>query len=277
MSPAPPERVGAVTGPRYADIRYAVEGSVAHIELHRPEALNAWTPGMGRELLDAVHRAAGDPDVRAVLLTGAGRAFCAGADVKTVPDLVVDGEPDLTSRLRDIYNPIILAVREAPKPFVAGVHGACAGLGVSLALACDLAVAADDAFLMMAFVHIGVVPDGGMTALLTERIGRGRATQLFLLGDKLPAVTALDWGLLNAVHPPTELPAQARALAVRLAAAPTLAVAGTKTALTAAAHNSLADQLALETELQQRLARSADYAEGRAAFVEKRRPAFRGR
>ena len=246
----------ARTAVEYADVRYRVDGGVAHIELHRPEALNAWTPDMGREVLDAVRRASADEAVRAVLVTGAGRAFCAGADVKNPRELTPDGLPDLSTRLREIYNPIMLAVREAPKPFVAGIHGACAGLGVSLALSCDLLLAAEDAYLLLAFVRIGVMPDGGVTAFLAERVGLTRAAQLCMLGDRLPA---------------------ARALAERLAAGPTVALASMKRALTSAAQRGLAEHMELEATLQQRHAGTADYAEGRAAFAEKRPARFQGR
>lgn len=261
----------------YDDIRYRRDGGVAHIELHRPDALNAWTPAMGRELLDAVRTAAADGAARAILVSGAGRAFCAGADVKDARELIPEGDPDLSTRLREIYNPVVLALRVAPKPCVAAVHGACAGLGVSLALACDLVLAADDAYLLLAFVRIAVMPDAGATAFLAERVGLARATQLCMLGEKLPAATALDWGVINAVHPAAELPAAARALAQRLAAGPTLALANTKRALTAAAQRHLADQLELEATLQQEHGASHDYAEGRAAFVEKRPGRFLGR
>lgn len=262
--------------PRYEDLRYTTGDGLARIELHRPDALNAWTPQMGSELLDAVRRASADETVRAVLVTGAGRAFCAGADVKNARDLTPDGDPDLSSRLREIYNPIVTGIRAAPKPFVAAVQGACAGLGVSLALSCDLLIAADDAYLLLAFVRIGVMPDGGTTAFLAERIGLTRAAELCMLGDRLPAGTALRWGLVNAVHPAGRLAEEAETLARRLAQAPTVALASTKQALGAAAQRRLADQLELEATLQQRHATTHDYAEGRAAFVEKRRAVFRG-
>ena len=265
-----------MTGTAYTDICYKVSGAVGHIELHRPDALNAWTPAMGRELLDAVRRASGNDAVRAVLVTGAGRAFCAGADVKNAREVTPEGHPDLSIRLREIYNPIVAEIRSAPKPFVAGIHGACAGLGVSLALACDLVVAAEDAYLLLAFVRLGVMPDGGTTAFLAERVGLARAAELCMLGERLPAAKALDWGLLNAVHPLDELPQAARALAERLAGAPTVAVASIKQALVAAAQASLTGQLELEAQLQQRHGPTADYAEGRAAFAGKRQATFTG-
>jgi len=260
----------------YQDVRYRRDGAVAHLQLHRPEALNAWTPRLGTELLEACRAASADPTVRAVLVTGAGRAFCSGADVKSAREVTADGQPDVSTRLREIYNPIIQTIRSAPKPFVAAVHGACAGIGVSLALACDLVLLAEDAYLLCAFVRIGLMPDGGLTAFLVDRVGLARAAQLAMLGERLPAATALDWGLVNAVHPAGELGEAAQALAARLAAAPTVAIGNMKRAFTTAAQARLAEQLELEATLQQEHAGTRDFAEGRAAFIEKRSARFEG-
>lgn len=267
--------------PEPALVRFSVVGEdaarYAWIELDRPEALNAWTPEMGRQLLAAVTRAADDPAIRAVLLTGAGRAFSAGADVKNPRELLPDGTPDLSTRLREIYNPIVLAIRRAPKPVVAAVQGAAAGLGASLALACDLLLAAEDAYLLLAFVRIGVMPDAGASTFLAERVGLARAAQLAMLGERLPAREALGWGVVNAVHPVEELGARAHELAARLAAGPTVALATIKRSLSAAAQRGLTEQLEHEATLQQGHAVTADYAEGVRAFTEKRSPVFRGR
>lgn len=263
--------------PAYADLRYRSAAGVAHIELHRPQALNAWTPAMGRELLDAVRQVSSDDAVRAVLITGAGTAFYAGADVKNARELTADGSPDLAGRLREIYNPIVLGIRCAAVPFVAAVQGPCAGLGVSLALACDLVLAAEDAYLLLAFVRWGVLPDGGATAFLAERVGLARAAQLCKLGERLPARRALEWGQINAVHPPADLLPAAQGLAERLAAGPTVALGNIKRALGAAAQGHLAAQLELDATLQAEHGRTWDYAEGRAAFLDKRRPDIRGR
>ncbi|ALL79901.1 enoyl-CoA hydratase (plasmid) [Pseudonocardia sp. EC080610-09] len=257
-------------------IRYRVEDGIGRIELNRPASLNAWTPQMGHQLLAAVRNASDDEDVRVVLVTGAGRAFSAGADVKVERDTTPDGELDLSSWLRDIYNPVVLAVREAPKPFVAAVQGACAGLGVSLALACDLVLAAEDAYFLLAFVRIAVMPDAGATSFLAERIGITRANELCMLGDKLPAEKAERWGLVNAVHSTADLHDAAEKLAGRLAVSPTVAIASMKRALNTACHTPLVEQVELEATLQQRHASTFDYAEGRAAFMAKRRPEFRG-
>lgn len=250
---------------------------VAHLELNRPEALNAWTPDLGRALLAALQEASADPDVRAILLTGAGRAFSAGADVKSPRELTPSGAPDLSVRLREIYNPIVLAVRRAPKPVVAAVQGAAAGLGCSLALSCDLVLAGESAYFLLAFVHLGVIPDAGASFFLSERIGAVRAAQLMMLGERLPAARALEWGLVNDVHPDEMLRERAFELTQRLATGPTVALANMKRVLTSATQAGLEAHLALEAELQQAHASTADYAEGVLAFSEKRRPEFWGR
>lgn len=261
----------------FHDIRLDIADGVAHIELHRPDQLNAWTPDMGRELLAALRGVAADDGVRAVLITGAGRAFSAGADVKVPRELTPSGEPDLHTRLEEIYNPIVLTLREMPKPAIAAVQGPCAGLGVSLALACDLVLAAEDAFFLLAFVHLGVAPDGGSIPHLVARIGPSRTAQLVMLGEKLRAHDALEWGLVNAVHDVDDLAGEAAALAARLAAAPTVALATMKQLIRESPPADLPTFLAHEAQLQQRHGATADYAEGVAAFKEKRRPAFIGR
>ncbi len=260
-----------------SDVLSKRDGGVARLTLNRPDVLNAWTPELGRALLAALREAAADPGIRAVLITGAGRAFSAGADVKHRRERLDDGTPDLSTRLREIYNPLVMTIREAPKPVVAAVNGPAAGLGASLALACDFVLAAESAYLLLAFVHIGVMPDAGATFFLTERVGSLRATELAMLGERLSATRALEWGAVNAVHPDAELLDAASALARRLAEAPTVALASMKRAIGAAAQARLADHLELEAGLQQRHAATADYAEGVAAFSEKRRPRFAGR
>jgi 2-(1,2-epoxy-1,2-dihydrophenyl)acetyl-CoA isomerase len=257
-------------------VLHELRDGVAALTLNRPEALNAWTPDLGRELLARVREAAADPAARAILVSGAGRAFSAGADVKVPRELLPGGEPDLSTRLREIYNPMILALREAPKPVVCAVQGAAAGLGFSLAMAADLVVASESAYFLLAFVRLGVIPDGGVLAHLVERIGSARTSELMMLGERLPAQVARDWGLVNRIVADEELPGVARGLAEQLAAGPTVALATMKEALRGAAARPLAEQLEREAALQQRQAATADYAEGVAAFKEKRRARFTG-
>jgi len=261
----------------YEFIRTERDGGVAHVELNRPDALNAWTPEMGRELLDALHAISADPSARAVLLTGAGRAFSAGADVKRERDVMPNGDLDLSSWLRDIYNPCVLAVREMPKPVVAAIQGAAAGLGASLALASDLVVAGQSSYLLFAFVNIAVMPDAGALRFLAERAGMARAAEIAMLGERLPAAKALEWGLVNRVVPDDAVYAEGMALAQRLAVGPTLAIASIKQTLNETSQPDLASQLAIEAERQQIHGGSFDYQEGRTAFIEKRKAQFQGR
>ncbi len=258
-------------------VRTARDGAVAHIELNRPEALNAWLPEFADEVADAVRAASADPAVRALLITGAGRAFSAGADVKRPRDVLPNGDPDLSSWLHRHYNPVILAVREAPKPVVGAIQGAAAGLGCSLALSCDLLIAGESSYLLLAFVNIAVMPDAGALRFLAERVGLARAAELAMLGERLPAAKALEWGLVNRVVPDGDVYSEGIALAQRLAAAPTLALASIKRTLNETAQADLAGQLAIEADRQQVHGGSADYAEGKAAFVEKRKAQFQGR
>ncbi len=250
---------------------------VATVTLNRPDALNAWTPELGRELLGVLGQLAADPQARAVVITGAGRAFSAGADVKNPRELTAAGDPDLSTRLREIYNPVVLAVREMRKPVIAAVNGVAAGLGCSLALACDLIVAAESAYFLQAFVRLGVVPDAGAAHHLAARVGPARAAELTMLGERLPAATALEWGVVNRVVPDAELADAVAELAGRLARGPTVALGNIKRVLDGPGGTAaLAAQLEFEATLQQEHATTADYAEGVAAFKAKRAPDFRG-
>jgi 2-(1,2-epoxy-1,2-dihydrophenyl)acetyl-CoA isomerase len=249
---------------------------VARVTLNRPETLNAWTVGFGHELLGAIESAREDEEVRALLLTGAGRGFSSGADLRAGFEVAHDGMPDVRGELDDVYHPVIRALRELEKPVVAAVNGPAVGIGASLAFAGDLVLAAESAFFQLAFANIGLMPDGGSTALLPAAVGKARAFELSLLGERLPAAKALEWGLVNAVHPGDRLLAEAGALADRLAAGPTRSYAASKRALNRWLFGDLDAQLALEAELQHELARTRDFAEGVTAFVQKRPPAFRG-
>ena len=257
-------------------IRFAVESGVASIELHRPEVLNALLPDMGRELSAALELAADDRGVRSVLLTGAGRAFCAGADLRAPRQLRLDGSQDLSISLRSVYNPLIVALRRLRLPVVCAVQGPAAGIGASIAFACDLLIAADSAYFLLAFVRVGLIPDGGVLLLLSHRIGAARAFRLALLAERLPAPQALEWGAVDEVVSDADLPEAGLALARRLAEGPTTAYGGLKRAANELRLPELAQQLELEATLQQEQARTRDYEEGIAAFLERRETRFTG-
>ncbi len=252
-------------------------GAVGRLTLNRPESLNAWTTQFGQELLEVISGEAADEAVRAVLITGAGRGFSSGADLRAGFDPADDGMPDIHKELHDVYHPAILGIRRLPKPVVAAVNGPAVGIGCSLALACDLVMAAESAFFGLAFVNIGLMPDGGSTAFVPPAVGRVRALQMALLGERVPSAQALEWGLVNWVHPDAELLEQADSLVSRLAAGPTRSYAASKQALNRSIYGDLDAQLELEAELQHQLGRTSDFAEGVAAFVEKRDPDFTGR
>lgn len=248
--------------------------AAVRIELRRPHALNAFDDRLAIELRDTLHRLAADDGVRCVVLTGTGRAFSAGADIKG-PSAGDRG--DATRRvLREQINPAVLAIREMPKPVVAAVNGPAVGVGCSFAVACDIVVAAESAYFLLAFANIGLTGDGGATITVPARVGLGRAGVLSLLAERLPAAEALRWGLADRVVPDGELDDATTELALRLAAGPTRSYGATKRALNASTLHGLAEQLDLEAELQSELAVSADHREGIAAFAEKRRPEFRG-
>jgi 2-(1,2-epoxy-1,2-dihydrophenyl)acetyl-CoA isomerase len=261
----------------YETIVWEQSGAIGRLTLNRPDSLNAWTPELGLELRTIIERDAADESVRAVLITGAGRGFSSGADLKAgfepAPD---DGMPDIRKELHDVYHPAIAGVRRLEKPVVAAVNGPAVGIGCSLALACDLIMAAESAFFGLAFVNIGLMPDGGSTAFVPPAVGRARAFQMALLGERIPAPQALEWGLVNWVHPDDRLMDEADALVEKLAAGPTRSYAASKRALNRFIYGDLDAQLDLEAELQHALGRTKDFLEGTVAFVEKRAPAFTG-
>ncbi|MGH3160196.1 MAG: enoyl-CoA hydratase-related protein [Streptosporangiaceae bacterium] len=261
---------------RYETVNLYRRGGAAKLELNRPERMNAWNTQFGHDLRDAVQATGEDPGVRAVLITGAGRAFSSGADLSGTPQLNSAGEVDLYGVLTERYHPIITGIRRMPKPVVAAVNGAAAGIGLSLALACDLVVAAESSYFLLAFVNLGLVPDGGSSVLVPARVGFARAAQLALLGERLPAGRALDWGLINQTWPDSELAAEADALVARLAEGPTRSYAGTKRQLNNWLFQRMDEQLEFEAGIQQEMAGSPDFAEGVAAFLEKRPPRFTG-
>jgi len=258
-------------------VRVQRRGAVTTILLDRPQAMNAVNAELGDELLAALTNAADDTAVRAVVLTGNGRAFSSGADLRSGFDPTEAGRPNVQKALRERFHPIILTLRQMPKPVVAAVNGAAAGIGCSFALACDLIVAAESSYFLLAFVNVGLVPDGGSSVLIPERVGFARAAELAMLGERLPARQALEWGLINRVVSDETLQEEAGALADRLAQGPTRSYAGTKQQLNAWQFARIEAQLELEAGLQQQMAESADFVEGVTAFVEKREPRFEGR
>jgi 2-(1,2-epoxy-1,2-dihydrophenyl)acetyl-CoA isomerase len=260
----------------YETVNLQRAGGVARIELNRPEKMNAWDRQLGLDLRAAVERVSEDPEVRAVLLTGSGRGFSSGADLSAGFEPTPEGHPDVHTALVERYHPIIVGVRNMPKPVVAAVQGPAVGIGCSLALAADFVVAAEAAYFLLAFVNIGLVPDGGSSAFIPARIGLTRATEMAMLGERVHAPRALEWGLINAVHAADELPAAADALAQRLAAGPTKSYAGAKRQLNAWVYEGLEPQLELEADIQQEQAETADFAEGALAFLQKRPAEFRG-
>lgn len=260
----------------YDFLKHATDHGVTTITLSRPEVLNSFNGRMAQELQRALAGAASDATVRAVLLTGSGRGFCAGQDLAEA----TAGEPgslDLGDVVKSSYAPLVIAIRELEKPIVCAVNGVAAGAGANLALACDIVIAAEDASFIQSFNKIGLVPDTGGTFFLPRLVGHARATSLMFLGDKVPAPKALEWGMIHDVVPGTVLMDTALALARQLATMPTRAFALTKKALNASWTNDLAAQVKVEEEMQRQAGRTADFTEGVRAFLDKRKPTYSGR
>jgi 2-(1,2-epoxy-1,2-dihydrophenyl)acetyl-CoA isomerase len=249
------------------------EGGVETVTLNRPDALNSFNAAMKRELLEILKAAARDADVRCLVLTGAGRAFSAGQDLK---EREAPGATDLAEELRERYNPIVRAIRRLEKPVVAAINGVAAGAGCSLAIACDILIASEKASFIAVFTKVGLVPDTGSSWFLPRLVGYARAAEMVFTADPLDAVKAERIGLVNRVVPADRLMPEAHELAQRLASAPPLALALAKRALNRALESDLDSALDHEAQLQGIAGRSRDHAEGVAAFVEKRPPRFTG-
>lgn len=260
-----------------ASVLYEARQGVARITLNRPDVLNSFDAAMSLSLQQLLAEVSRDASLRAVFLTGAGRAFCAGQDLAEAAPKEGGGIVDFGARVRNLYNPLVLALRRMPKPVVCAVNGVAAGAGANLALACDIVIAAEEAVFLQAFVKIGLVPDTGGTWSLPRLVGSAQATAMMLLGEKLPAARALELGLIYKMCPLAELDATAFGLAAQLATQATYALSLIKQLLAVSSHNSLEQQLELEAEFQGLAGRSADYDEGVRAFLEKRKPTFTGK
>jgi 2-(1,2-epoxy-1,2-dihydrophenyl)acetyl-CoA isomerase len=264
------------------DLLFERADGVATLTLNRPDKLNAFTIGLHRALAAALDAVEGDAAVRAVLLTGAGRGFCAGQDLAERAAMmslegVASGAPSGPSALEAWYNPLIRRLRRLEKPVVCAVNGVAAGAGANVALACDIVLASRSASFVQAFVRIGLVPDAGGSYALPRLVGMARARALAMLGDRLSAAQAAEWGLIWRVVEDDALMSEATALARHLATQPTRALALIKQALNASAGNTLDQQLDLERDLQKEAAATEDFREGIAAFLAKRPPRFVGR
>jgi 2-(1,2-epoxy-1,2-dihydrophenyl)acetyl-CoA isomerase len=251
----------------YETVNVLRRDGAAKIELNRPDSLNAWNQQFGLDLQAAVSSVADDDDVRAVVITGAGRGFSSGADLRDMGEghpQTPDGRPDVRRVLTERYHPIIVGIRAMPKPVVAAVNGPAVGIGCSLALCCDLIAIRRSAYLLLAFVNIGLVPDGGSSVLIPARAGHARALR------------AVEWGLANWAWPDEEFDQRADDLVARLAAGPTRSYAGSKRQLNNRLYGGMDGQLELEAQIQQEMIASGDFVEGVTAFLEKRDARFSG-
>jgi 2-(1,2-epoxy-1,2-dihydrophenyl)acetyl-CoA isomerase len=264
-----------MTDMTYNTILLGRDNGLATITLNAPDKLNAVSRKMIAEIKTCWEELAADSSVRAVLLTGAGRGFCAGADLAD-PDREASATADSGAALDKYFNPTIRAMRALPKPIVSAVNGVAAGVGMSFALASDIAIAGKSASFLQAFARIGLLPDGGSTWFLPRLVGEQRARALAMLAPQISAQQAKDWGLIWDVVDDAELMKTATDLARRLADGPTMALSRIKEALGRASGNTLSQQLDVERDFQRELGRSSDFKEGVAAFLAKRKPAFRG-
>ena len=260
----------------YDTILFSVDGGMARLTFNRPDKLNSFNTQMHGEVRQALERLPGS-GARVLVLTGAGRGFCAGQDLGDRAVAPGAQGTDLGESIDKYYKPLVLALQTLPMPVIAAVNGVAAGAGANIALACDLVIAARSASFVQAFSKLGLLPDSGGTWTLPRLVGSARALGLTLLGNKLPAEQAAAWGMIWQCVPDAELGSAVDALAESLAVAPTRGLAWTKAAIRGSWQHSLAEQLDIERDAQRELGRSADYAEGVAAFVEKRTPRFTGR
>jgi 2-(1,2-epoxy-1,2-dihydrophenyl)acetyl-CoA isomerase len=261
----------------FENITFSIEAGVARLTLNRPDKLNSFTEDMHAELRAALDHIQEDKSARVLVLTGAGRAFCAGQDLADRSMQMVDGKmPDIGNVVERNYKPLVLRLQNLRVPTIAAVNGIAAGAGASVALACDLVIATKSAAFLQAFSKIGLIPDTGGTWFLPQRVGMARAMGLAFSADKLPAEKAAEWGLIWECVEDAEFAARIDALAKQFAAAPTKALVRTRQAMHAAPGHTLEQQLSFEGSFMRELGWSADYAEGVKAFMEKRAPNFTG-
>ncbi|SEB97412.1 2-(1,2-epoxy-1,2-dihydrophenyl)acetyl-CoA isomerase [Pseudomonas saponiphila] len=260
----------------FATLLFSIDQGVALVSLNRPEQLNSFTAQMHGELRSALKLVRNNPEVRVLLLTGEGRGFCAGQDLGERNVAPGEAPPDLGQSIEAFYNPLIRELRDLPLPVICAVNGVAAGAGANLPLACDLVLAARSASFIQAFCKLGLIPDSGGTWLLPRLVGMARAKSLALLGNRLSAEQAEQWGLIHRCVDDDALRDEALRLARHLASQPTYGLALIKRSLNASLHNSFDQQLDLERDLQRLAGRSEDYREGVSAFMEKRSPVFKG-
>lgn len=260
----------------YENILYEQDGTLLTITMNRPDKLNAVTDVMLGEMNDAFKQVEKDQSVRVVVLTGAGRGFCAGADLAAAQSRSDNGHFDFGHHLRTTLNPLVTRIRTLPKPVIAAINGVAAGAGMSIALACDITIAAESATFLQAFVKIGLIPDSGSTWLLPRLVGAARAMDLMLTGRKITAKEALEWGMINQVAEDAQLGTVVRALAQEFAAAPTATIGYIKRAVEYANFHSLEEALDYEADIQDLAGKTADHIEGVTAFLQKRAPVFKG-
>jgi 2-(1,2-epoxy-1,2-dihydrophenyl)acetyl-CoA isomerase len=260
----------------YEHILFAQDAGVARLTFNRPDRLNSFNDAMHAEVRDALSRTRDDASMRVLLITGAGRGFCAGQDLSDRAVSAGDAPVDLGASIERNYKPLVLGLRSLPMPVICAVNGVAAGAGANLALACDIVIAAKSASFIESFSKLGLIPDTGGTFFLPRLVGTARAMGMAMLGDKITAEQAAAWGLIWQCVDDAELPAAAEKLAAHFAQAPTRGLARTKQAIYASGANGLDAQLDLERDLMRELGMSADYREGVAAFMAKRPPKFTG-
>lgn len=261
----------------YTEIRFTIEDAIATAKFNRPNSMNSYTEKLHNELMDILKSVQEDKTIRCLVISGEGKAFSVGQDLKDPLIQPGDTPPELGKIISDRYNPLILAISQLNVPIICGVNGIAAGAGVNIALACDIVIACESASFIQAFSQIGLIPDSGGTFILPKLIGRARAMGSTLLGEKITAAQAEEWGMIWKCVPDEEFEATIKQISKKITSLPTRALALTKKAIMASFNNRFEKQLDLERDYQQQAGETSDYKEGITAFLEKRRPEFTGR